>query len=139
MPTVALEPATALNLLQDQGAACKTDSDCGPPTRGSISGWGPPVCLHADQPGVVFPGCQAAVWPEIPAGLDAISMDIYFQFPERLANGSYFGGGWTEVAWAKAFYAKYFLPLLKPHQSVWLVPGENHILPMPIICACEPG
>ena len=47
------------------------------------------------------------------------------QFPERLANGSYFGGGRTEVAWAKAFYTKYFLPLLKPHQSIWLVPGEQ--------------
>ena len=110
----------------DQGAACKTDKDCGPPTRGSGSGWGPPVCMNdVSQPGVVFPGCQAAVWPEIPAGLDAISLDVYYQFPERLSNGSYFGGGWTEVAWAKAFYTKYFLPFLKPHQSIWLVPGEQ--------------
>lgn len=106
----------------NQGAACKTDRDCGPPTRGSNSGGGHPVCMRAG-PGVVFPGCQAAVWQEIPAGLDAVSLDIYFQFPERLPNGSYFGGGGTEVAWAKAFYTKYFLPFLKPHQSVWLVPG----------------
>ena len=80
--------------------------------------------MGADEPGVVFPGCQAAVWPEVPAGLDAISLDIYYQFPQRLPNGSYVGGGWTEVEWAQAFYRKYFLPLLKPHQSVWLVPGE---------------
>ena len=106
----------------NQGAACNNDSDCGPPTRGSSSGGGHPVCMHSG-PGVVFPGCQGAIWPEIPAGLDAISLDIYFQFPQRLPNGSYVGGGGTEVAWAKDFYNKYFLPLLKPHQSVWLVPG----------------
>lgn len=67
----------------NQGAACKTDKDCGPPTHAGGargSGWGPPVCMNdASQPGVVFPGCQAAVWPEIPAGLDAISLDIYYQ------------------------------------------------------------
>ena len=73
-------------------------------------------------PGVVFPGCQAAVWPEVPAGLDAISLDIYYQFPGRDVSG-HVGGGWTEVDWAKQFYGKYFLPLLKPHQSVWLCLG----------------
>ena len=57
----------------NQGAACKNDSDCGPPTRGGSSGGGHPVCMQ-EGPGVVFPGCQAAVWPEIPAGLDHISL-----------------------------------------------------------------
>ena len=33
------------------------------------------------------------------------------------------GSGATEAAWAKAYYEKYFLPLLKPHQSVWMLPG----------------
>ena len=47
------------------------------------------------------------------------SADIYFPFPD----GNPLHGGWTEVEWAKAFYNKYFLPLLKPHQTVWLVPG----------------
>eukprot|EP01043_Picozoa_sp_COSAG02_P027762 COSAG02_NODE_1650_length_11487_cov_13.602895_13_plen_396_part_00 len=107
----------------NQGAECKTDSDCGPPARGGKSGGGSPVCMREGSPGVVFAGCQAAVWPQIPDGIDAISLDIYFQFPDRLPNGSYFGGGSTEVSWAKSFYNKYFLPLLKPHQSVWLVPG----------------
>ena len=138
------------NECLNQGAACKNDSDCGPPTRGGSSGGGHPVCMH-EGPGVVFPGCQAAVWPEIPAGLDHISLgeqihhyapiplpfhiiplhscteraghmysaDIYFPFPD----GNPLHGGWTEVEWAKSFYNKYFLPLLKPHQTVWLVPG----------------
>ena len=48
-------------------------------------------------------------WPEIPAGLDVISVDAY-------------AGGAGEVVMAKQFYAR-FLPLLKPHQSVWVVPG----------------
>ena len=48
-------------------------------------------------------------WPEIPAGLDVISLDAY-------------GVGAAEAAMAKQFYER-FLPRLKPHQSVWLVPG----------------
>ena len=27
------------------------------------------------------------------------------------------------MAWAKKYYERYFFPLLKPHQSVWVVPG----------------
>jgi hypothetical protein len=50
-----------------------------------------------------------AAWPEIPAGLDIISVDVY-------------AAGAGEADAAKQDYEK-FLPLLKPHQSVWLVPG----------------
>ena len=48
-------------------------------------------------------------WPEIPAGLDILSLDAY-------------SVGATEAAMAKQFYGR-FLSKLKPHQSVWLVPG----------------
>jgi hypothetical protein len=48
-------------------------------------------------------------WPEIPAGLDVISLDAY-------------GVGASEVPMAKQFYDRFWTKL-KPHQSVWLVPG----------------
>lgn len=48
-------------------------------------------------------------WSQIPAGLDVISLDAY-------ADGA------SEAAMAKQFYER-FLSKLKPHQSVWLVPG----------------
>ena len=50
-----------------------------------------------------------AEWPEIPRGLDVISVDAY-------------SSGACEVATAMQFYQR-FLPMLKPHQSVWVVPG----------------
>ena len=52
---------------------------------------------------------EVPAWPEIPSGLDVISIDVY-------------NTGAREVAMAQQVYEK-FLPLLKPHQSVWLVPG----------------
>eukprot|EP01052_Picozoa_sp_SAG31_P043293 SAG31_NODE_7165_length_1769_cov_1.417365_3_plen_200_part_00 len=48
-------------------------------------------------------------WTEVPAGLDAISVDVY-------------GSGACEVVAAKLMYQR-FMPMLKPHQSIWVVPG----------------
>lgn len=85
------------------GAPCKTDADC----RGNSKQ--PGIC--ATRPlGLPVAGCQAAVWPEMPSALDFISMDLY-------------RAGAQEVTWTKQFYAKYLLPILKPHQRVFVVPG----------------
>lgn len=81
-----------------EGFPCKTDADCA--TQGS--GAGPATC-HGKT-------CHAAVWPEIPAGLDYISCDVYSH-------------GAKEAQLAQTYAEKFFFPLLKPHQSVWLVPG----------------
>jgi hypothetical protein len=52
------------------GAPCKTDADC----RGNSKQ--PGVCANQSS-GLPVRGCQAAVWPEMPSGLDFISMDVY--------------------------------------------------------------
>jgi hypothetical protein len=80
------------------GFPCKTDTDCA--TQGS--GAGPASCRDKE--------CHAAVWPEIPAGLDYISCDVYSH-------------GAKEAILAQQYAEKFFFPLLKEHQSVWLVPG----------------
>jgi hypothetical protein len=80
------------------GAPCKTDIDC----ANQGSGAGPATC-QANH-------CHAAVWPAIPSGLDYISLDVY-------SNPT------SEIAIAKSYYSRFLLPLLQPHQSVWLVPG----------------
>ena len=54
-------------------------------------------------------GAEVPAWPEIPAGLDIISVDMY-------------GSGACEAASAQVIYERIFA-LLKPHQSVWLIPG----------------
>ena len=46
----------------------------------------------------------------MPAGLDFVSLDVYNR-------------GAIEVKVARQHYGHYLLPLLKPHQHVWLVPG----------------
>ena len=46
----------------------------------------------------------------MPAGLDVVSLDVYNR-------------GAAEVKVAKQYYGHYLLPLLKPHQRLWLVPG----------------
>ena len=51
------------------------------------------------------------MWSHIPAGLDHISLDVY---P---------GDGRTEPAVSQQYAERYFLPLLQPHQSLWVVPG----------------
>jgi hypothetical protein len=78
-----------------QGSPCKNDADCVTMMHGA-SGAGPGLCIHSGK-GVVFGGCQAPVWPEMPAGLDAVSLDVYGHPP---------GSGTTEVAWTKAYYEK---------------------------------
>ena len=59
------------------GDPCTSDKDC----VAHGSGAGPGVCQLDPAKWVVpndpaFSGCQAAVWPEIPRGLDAISADV---------------------------------------------------------------
>lgn len=54
-------------------------------------------------------GAEVPSWPEIPAGLDIISVDMY-------------GSGACEAAMTQVIYERIFA-LLKPHQSVWLIPG----------------
>ncbi len=92
-----------------QGSPCKNDSDC---RLHGASGAGPGVCIHSG-PGVVFGGCQAPVWSELPYGLDAVSLDVYYTYDPA---GPAAGQGATEAAWAKVYYEKYFLPLLAPNQ-----------------------
>ena len=109
------------------GNDCSSDADC----IKLGSGAGPGVCEKGPTKWIVpnnpaFGACQTAVWPEIPSGLDAISADVYWT-----ETGDYCppgkrcpaGNGATEATWAKAYYSHYFLPLLKPHQSVWMLPG----------------
>jgi hypothetical protein len=107
------------------GNVCSSDKDC------KSSGAGSGVCVLDPAKWVVpndpaFGGCQAAVWPEIPRGLDAISADVYWtEIGDYCPPGKHCppGNGTTEAAWARKYYEKYFLPLLKPHQSVWMLPG----------------
>ena len=82
-----------------EGNLCKNDTDCAP----YGSGAGPASC-HSGA-------CKAAVWSHIPSGLDHISLDVY---P---------GNGRTEPAVSQSYAERYFLPMLLPHQSIWVVPG----------------
>jgi hypothetical protein len=57
--------------------------------------------------------CTPAVWPAIPDGLDFISLDFY-------------DPSTREAAGNKHLYDKYFIPLLRPHQRLWV--GAKDIL-----------
>ena len=85
-----------------EGFPCQDDDDCARNNQGS--GAGPATCTAGS--------CHAAVWPEIPLGLDYISLDVYAP-----------GQGAAEATLAKQYANTFFFPLLKPHQSIWLVPG----------------
>ena len=65
---------------------------------------------------MLLPGsrvCTPAVWPAIPDGLDFISLDFY-------------DPSTREAAGNKHLYDKYFIPLLRPHQRLWV--GAKDIL-----------
>ena len=96
--TAAVCCAWSQNECFRMGFRCHTDADCA--TQGS--GAGPATCRDKT--------CHAAVWPYIPAGLDHISLDVY-------------NHGAKEAKLAQSYAEKFFFPLLKAHQSVWLVPG----------------
>jgi len=66
------------------------------------SGAGPARCVQGR--------CIPATWKYFPADIDAISLDGY-------ANSA------GEVTFARSQYERYFFPLLRPHQKVWVVPG----------------
>ena len=96
--TAAVCCAWSQNECFRMGFRCHTDADCA--TQGS--GAGPATCRDKT--------CHAAVWPYIPAGLDVVSCDVY-------------NHGAKEAKLAQSYAEKFFFPLLKAHQSVWLVPG----------------
>jgi hypothetical protein len=87
-----------------RGMPCKTTADCVASTAWAAghTGAGPPTCDQGR--------CAAAVWPEIPSGLDFISLDAYDR-------------GDSEYSRVDALLSRYVFPLLQPHQSAWIVPG----------------
>ena len=92
---------------------CHTAADCAASSAwgAAHSGAGPPTCRSdASLPPSLHGYCTAAVWPEIPAALDFISLDAY-------------GVGDREYTRVDGLLNRYIFPLLKPHQKAWVVPG----------------
>lgn len=77
------------------GGRCNTSADCKHPTR--------QVCTAAHT-------CDAKPWPYIPHDIDFISSDQY-------ATGT------REAEVTEQYYKRFWYPLLRPHQRVWVCPG----------------
>jgi hypothetical protein len=93
----------------ESAGRCTTAADCDMHLFGS--GAGAPVCAtFPDKDAGGHKYCNQPQWTEMPAGLDVVSLDVYNR-------------GAAEVKVAKQYYGHYLLPLLKPHQRLWLVPG----------------
>ena len=88
---------------------CTTAADCD--AHRFASGAGAAVCSTWPTAGAAGRKyCNQPQWAAMPAGLDFVSTDVYNR-------------GAIEVKVARQHYGHYLLPLLKPHQHVWLVPG----------------
>lgn len=92
---------------------CHTAADCAASSAWGAghTGGGPATCrADASLPPSLHGYCMAAVWPELPAALDFLSLDAY-------------DVGDAEYTRVDNLLNRYIFPLLQPHQKAWIVPG----------------